>query len=272
MAGKQTPSMRAHPPKTLRTPHTTATRTTLLNQGTDADTADTEETRRSGRANKGQHTKNHDAIEEPSPAAPSKSKSQPKVDKKGQGKGQAKGNSVRAQSTQSLEAPEEEEAGEDIIRCVCGDQRDIRGRQMICCDNCAAWQHNKCLGLPEGDFWNEKNYFCEQCKPENHVELLAAMARGEKPWARKKGSKPKSRPSDIKQESMPQADTPRQSETPSQSAPAPVEASTPTPAPVQTQDATNGHAESKVRRILLTRLLEADVHHYRISRASRNHL
>jgi hypothetical protein len=25
-------------------------------------------------------------------------------------------------------------------------------------------------------------YFCEQCKPENHKELLAAMEKGEKPW------------------------------------------------------------------------------------------
>lgn len=25
-------------------------------------------------------------------------------------------------------------------------------------------------------------YFCEQCKPDDHKELLAAIARGEKPW------------------------------------------------------------------------------------------
>ncbi len=25
-------------------------------------------------------------------------------------------------------------------------------------------------------------YYCEQCKPEDHKELLAAIARGEKPW------------------------------------------------------------------------------------------
>lgn len=119
---------------------------------------------------------------------------------------------------------------------------------MICCDSCEAWQHNKCLGLPEGDFWDNKSYFCEQCKPEEHVELLAAMARGEKPWARKKGSKPKPRPSDVKPDAAPQVSTPRASETPSQPAPAPasgpVEPPTPTPAPapVQTEEDTNGHA------------------------------
>jgi hypothetical protein len=26
------------------------------------------------------------------------------------------------------------------------------------------------------------HYFCEQCKPQDHVELLAQIARGEKPW------------------------------------------------------------------------------------------
>lgn len=88
-----------------------------------------------------------------------------------------------------------------MIRCVCGDQRDIRGRQMICCDTCEAWQHNRCLNLPEGSYWDNKNYYCERCKPEDHVELLAAMARGEKPWNRKKGQRPpKSRPSDVKAE------------------------------------------------------------------------
>ena len=36
------------------------------------------------------------------------------------------------------------------------------------------------MGLPE-DYEAEK-YFCEQCKPENHKKLVAAIAKGEKPW------------------------------------------------------------------------------------------
>lgn len=51
---------------------------------------------------------------------------------------------------------------------------------MVCCDSCDAWQHNVCMGLDEGD--EPPTYFCEQCKPENHTELLAAIQRGEKPW------------------------------------------------------------------------------------------
>ncbi|XP_014557977.1 hypothetical protein COCVIDRAFT_36601 [Bipolaris victoriae FI3] len=240
-----------------------------------------DEIRRSGRANKGHHTKNQDALDEPAAAAPAapatpaaapvaapKSKATPATEKKGQAhskKGNAKGPSQRARSTQSADADEEDDDEEEedaIIRCVCGDQRDIRGRQMICCDSCTAWQHNKCLGLPEGDFWEGKDYYCEQCKPEDHVELLAAMARGERPWARKKGSKPKPRASDVKPDARSEkAVTPQQS-TPSQPPAAPVEATTPTPAPitVPTPEASNGHAEPKVHSLGAIVIISAHKH------------
>lgn len=264
MAGKQTPSTRAHPSSPLRAPHTTRARTTAPIRH-NADNVATDEIRRSGRANKGHHTKNQDALDEPAaapaapatppaaaPAAAPKSKVPSAAEKKGQAhiKKNGKGPTQRARSTQSADADDDDDEEEEdaIIRCVCGDQRDIRGRQMICCDSCTAWQHNKCLGLPEGDYWEGKDYYCEQCKPEDHVELLAAMARGERPWARKKGSKPKSRPSDVKQEGQSEkAATPQQS-TPSQAATAPADATTPTPAPitVPTPEASNNHADSKV--------------------------
>lgn len=51
---------------------------------------------------------------------------------------------------------------------------------MICCDKCSAWQHNGCMGLEED--YQPETYFCEQCRPQDHKDLLAAMARGEKPW------------------------------------------------------------------------------------------
>jgi hypothetical protein len=78
---------------------------------------------------------------------------------------------------------------------------------MIACDICGVWQHLRCLGLPESDEWDERTYYCEQCKPEDHQELIAAMERGEKPWNRKKGAKPaksKARPSDVKLEAEPE--------------------------------------------------------------------
>ncbi len=70
-------------------------------------------------------------------------------------------------------------------------------------------------------------YFCEQCKPEDHKELLAAIARGEKPWEEvarrreaaeaekaakkkkggKRGRKSGSRPSEIVSEASQEVDT-----------------------------------------------------------------
>jgi hypothetical protein len=222
----------------------------------DADTVAADETRRSGRANKGQHTKLPDLLDEP--LVP-KTKAQAKAEKKGPTK--AKSDTPRAQSPQSEEQGHEED--DAIIRCVCGDQRDIRGRQMICCDKCEAWQHNKCLGLPEGDYWEDKTYYCERCKPQDHTELLAAMARGEKPWARKKGSKPKARPSDVNVKLDDKAGTPQQSVSvppspvPAQPTKASTATPTPTPAPAAApspatapaplaEDASNGHDDPKV--------------------------
>lgn len=241
MAGKQTPSTRAHPDSSHAQRRMRRRRGDLAPDA-DANAATTEETRRSGRANKGQHTKNQDALDEPAAAPAPKPKSQPKPDKKGPAP-------VKSESVEQ----EEEEAsdGEEapaIYRCVCGEQRDIRGRQMICCDNCDAWQHNKCLELPEGDYWDNRKYYCEQCKPEDHQELLAAMARGEKPWARKKGAKSKAaRHSNVKQADK--AKTPPQSTASSQATPAPTKAPTPAPASLETPEASNGHADTKVRTL-----------------------
>ncbi|EXJ89496.1 hypothetical protein A1O3_02563 [Capronia epimyces CBS 606.96] len=118
----------------------------------------TDEPRRSGRATKGQHTKERDILED----APAK--------KKGRGRG------AKARTS------EQEEEGDEIIRCVCGtyeEEEDVP-RAMICCDSCSAWQHNGCMGLPED--YEVDTYFCEQCKPQNHKPLLQAIARGERPW------------------------------------------------------------------------------------------
>ena len=69
---------------------------------------------------------------------------------------------------------------------MCGDKEEVTGLtnnpKMICCDKCEAWQHNLCMNIPEDDDDLPEQYFCEQCKPANHKELLAAIARGEHPW------------------------------------------------------------------------------------------
>lgn len=120
-----------------------------------------EPARRSGRATKGQYTKDRDISED-----------LPATKKKGKGK------ASKAKATE--QEPEEEEEDENI-RCVCGEyDPDEEGRAMICCDECEAWQHNDCMGLAD-DYAPDK-YFCEIHAPQDHKELLAAIKRGEKPW------------------------------------------------------------------------------------------
>jgi hypothetical protein len=205
-----------------------------------------DEVRRSGRANKGHHTKNADALDE----VIAKPKPKGKPDKKTPTQSEP----ARSQSVQSAEPQQDEEEEEDAIyRCVCGDQREIRGREMIMCDRCEAWQHNRCLGLPDSSYWEDKTYLCEKCKPEDHTELLAAIARGEKPWNRKKGSKaakPKFRPSDVGSvEATPEK---KDTETPQ-----------PVPAPVPSEEhhePSNGHVDAKVSiRLHLFGTIETDL-------------
>ncbi|KAL3470761.1 transcription factor S-II, central domain-containing protein [Aspergillus californicus] len=123
-----------------------------------------DEPRRSGRSTKGQH-KNLDMIESPAKKAKAKAhaKDKPKP------------------SAEPTPAPSEQE---EIIRCICGqyEEEEETERDMICCDQCSAWQHNDCMGLPYAKGEVPDQYFCEQCKPENHKVLLEKIARGEKPW------------------------------------------------------------------------------------------
>ncbi|TPX34017.1 hypothetical protein SmJEL517_g03266 [Synchytrium microbalum] len=41
------------------------------------------------------------------------------------------------------------------------------GDLMIFCDSCQVWQHALCVGITDAK-QVPKNYYCEQCKPENH--------------------------------------------------------------------------------------------------------
>ncbi|KAG1148518.1 hypothetical protein G6F37_011591 [Rhizopus arrhizus] len=72
-------------------------------------------------------------------------------------------------SEEEEEEEEEEESAEDesVTRCVCGKQHSIG--LMVCCDDCEVWQHCQCMGLEEEDIPDQ--YFCEQCRPEYHVQI-----------------------------------------------------------------------------------------------------
>lgn len=124
------------------------------------------EPRRSVRATKGQHTKSFDELE---PTVAPKRR-QTKKTKKAQEKDQS-------------QEPEE------VIRCVCGatEQDEDSGEAWISCETCYAWQHNVCVGVSSFEDEIPENYWCEECRPEDHKELLAGIAKGEKPWeARRK--------------------------------------------------------------------------------------
>ena len=152
-----------------------------------------EEIRRSGRATKGQHTKNAEDLE-PEP---------PKRVPKGKG---SKGKAKKADATAEPEAEDEE----DFVRCVCGatEEDDDEVISWVQCDKCNVWQHTDCIGMSTTDF-EERGYFCEQCRPQDHKELLAKIKRGERPWdevkqkredaKKKKGKRGrKSRTSEVK--------------------------------------------------------------------------
>lgn len=127
---------------------------------TDTSLTNPDEPRRSGRATKGQHTKNDDLHE-----------TQPL--KKGKGKPKA--------TKKDVETEDEEEDENATIRCICEVQEDIEGMMMICCDKCEAWQHNVCMGITEVKAELPKQYFCEACRPQNHKELLDDIQAGAKP-------------------------------------------------------------------------------------------
>ncbi|EJD02927.1 uncharacterized protein FOMMEDRAFT_140728 [Fomitiporia mediterranea MF3/22] len=48
---------------------------------------------------------------------------------------------------------------------------------MIQCDKCLTWQHGPCMGFSQESEIPEGVYYCEQCKPEDHVELLRKLAK-----------------------------------------------------------------------------------------------
>lgn len=144
-----------------------------------------EETRRSGRATKGQHKKLEDEPE-PTPKPKSKKGGKPKASKK------------NAEPTPSDDAGDDDEGGDEVIRCVCGhNEDDIAGKKFIACDACEVWQHNDCMGVPLKEEDQPEHYFCEQCRPEDHEELVAAIERGEPIWLERqkaaKGGKRKSK-------------------------------------------------------------------------------
>jgi hypothetical protein len=102
-----------------------------------------------------------------------------------------KGQPKISQLDQAVEAPkrrgkkaQKHQDDDEVVRCVCG-ATSAEGWDFawIACDKCDVWQHNSCMGLSEfAEDTKKQDYWCELCEPNNHRELLDALARGEKPW------------------------------------------------------------------------------------------
>ncbi|KAJ5168605.1 Zinc finger PHD-type [Penicillium canariense] len=218
-----------------------------------------DEPRRSGRATKGQH-KNLELPDAPSKKGKTKGQKDPK-DKSGK---------ASAEPTPGpSEGEEEDDDDEEIIRCICGEyeeEEDVE-RDMICCDQCSAWQHNDCMGLtfPKGQ--EPDQYYCERCKPENHKALLEKIAKGEKPWEEvaerrrleaeeKKSKRKKGKKGTRKSQGKPEASTPARAGTSATPGPGP---SPTTGASASAEPEKNGHGGDSRRSSTNKRKLEESV-------------
>ncbi|KAI1128359.1 hypothetical protein F5Y10DRAFT_177570 [Nemania abortiva] len=207
------------------------------------------EPRRSVRATKGQHTKAFDQLEN-GPEPPKRR--------------QTKKNTKKA-----AEKEDKHEEDEEIIRCICGattQDDDDANEPWIACDKCGAWQHNVCVGMSVFTEDLTKDYFCEQCSPQDHKETLDAIKRGEKPWEdrrqryedekkRKKGGKKGKgkRASDHKERASPSAASakPKPSPTPDVKKEEPPAQEPPTKGKRKSRDHSQGPA-TKQRKVAET--------------------
>lgn len=46
------------------------------------------------------------------------------------------------------------------------------GEFMVQCEDCKVWQHGPCMGYQTEAQIPEDDYYCEQCRPDMHIELL----------------------------------------------------------------------------------------------------
>jgi len=140
------------------------------------------------------------------------------------------------------------------VRCICGEPDPPAGTSaFIACDTCEAWQHSVCLGEALEEAEQPDNYYCEQCAPEDHVETVQALGRGERIWETRhkifqnekkmgksrKGAKKTTRPGWLKKQlSTEQTDSGAVSEARSEP---------PEPAPVESQEGSNKRKREDVK-------------------------
>ncbi|CAM0138638.1 Histone deacetylase complex subunit [Umbelopsis sp. WA50703] len=77
-------------------------------------------------------------------------------------------NQQKVQRLPSVSSDDESSDENSVTRCIC--HKIHNDGMMVQCDNCNVWQHCPCVGLAgitEDEMPDQ--YYCEECKPENHV-------------------------------------------------------------------------------------------------------
>ncbi|XP_066571865.1 PHD finger protein 20-like protein 1 isoform X2 [Amia ocellicauda] len=76
--------------------------------------------------------------------------------------------------------PEEEDAANEIVRCIC--EMDEENGFMIQCEECMCWQHSVCMGLLEDSI--PEQYICYICR-DPPGQRWSAKYRHDKDWLNK---------------------------------------------------------------------------------------
>ncbi|WFD08309.1 Histone deacetylase complex subunit [Malassezia vespertilionis] len=105
--------------------------------------------------------------------------------------GSAKGDVLDADAFGKGIEYDEQDDSEGVTRCVCGSTDENVGL-MIQCETCKCWQHCACMGMHTEEDCPDV-YFCEQCRPENHIELLRSLGFLPPPKVVKRGASRSSR-------------------------------------------------------------------------------
>ncbi|KZP14186.1 hypothetical protein FIBSPDRAFT_116534 [Athelia psychrophila] len=87
--------------------------------------------------------------------------------------------SIKSLASPPVIVPVEGEEEPNVTRCVCGSTDDQlqEGEFILQCETCDVWQHGLCVGYENEAQVADINYYCEQCRPDLHQELLRSLAK-----------------------------------------------------------------------------------------------
>ncbi|CAO3675419.1 unnamed protein product [Umbelopsis ramanniana] len=105
--------------------------------------------------------------------------------------------------TQSSSDDDSSDSG-SVTRCICGEIHNVG--LMVQCDKCEVWQHCSCIGLLEQDI--PEQYYCEECRPENHSWIKQPNGRSKRQYHPDGSSEKKQQPKRRMTNNSREADVP----------------------------------------------------------------